>query len=86
MPRCAPDVVWHAQPGGVRLEAPARGLAVELGYPYAAVWDFVARGISEARRTVMIRHIGGFPDDLAAAAFVAHCLEDWQRRGLLLAD
>ena len=82
--RCAPDVVWSAEPDGIRLVSSTRPVTVKLSYPEAALWDFVVRGVNEARITVMIRHIGGMADDAAASTFVSRCLGEWQRQGLIV--
>jgi hypothetical protein len=82
--RCAPDVTWSAEPDGIRLVSSARSLIVKLGYPEAALWDFVARGVSEVRATNMIKYIGRFADEVAASTFVAQCLEEWRRQGLIM--
>lgn len=82
--RCAPDVVWTAEGDGIRLEASARALAVKLFYPEAAFWDFTVRGVSEARSRFMIMHIAGFTEEAAASTFIAQCLQDWQRQGLIV--
>jgi hypothetical protein len=43
----------------------------------------MARGVSETRATVMMKHIAGFPDDVAASRFIAECLQGWHKQGLI---
>ncbi|HEV3040912.1 MAG TPA: hypothetical protein VHA33_24305 [Candidatus Angelobacter sp.] len=81
--RCAPGVAWSAESDGIRLVAPDRSFTVRLAYPEAALWDFMARGVSETRATVMMKHIAGFPDDVAASRFIAECLQGWHKQGLI---
>jgi hypothetical protein len=82
--QCAPDVVWMSAPDGIRVEAVERGLSLTLGYPQAALWDFVVRGVGEVRAIGMMRHIGGFADESATFEFVARSVREWQQQGLIV--
>jgi hypothetical protein len=82
--QCAPDVVWVSTPGGIRVEAVERELSLTLGYPQAALWDFVVRGVSEGRTIGMMRHIGGFADESVTFDFVARSVREWQQQGLIV--
>lgn len=83
MYRPAPEVVWNSEPNGVRVTPPS-GDSVKLGYPDAALWDFMTRGIAEGRLILMLRHIGGFPDEAAVRTFVSSRLEEWRRLSLVV--
>lgn len=82
--QCAPDVVWVSAPDCIRVEAADRGLSLTLGYPQAALWDFVVRGVSEVRTIGMMRHIGGFADESVTLEFIARSVREWQQQGLIV--
>jgi hypothetical protein len=82
---CVPDVTWMVESDGVRVVTLAGGLRTRLEYPEAALWDFIVRGISAARTTAMMKHIGAFATDEDTQAFVADRLHAWQQRGLIAA-
>jgi hypothetical protein len=86
MLRCAPDVSWRAESDGIRVLAPDRALTLKLGYPEAALWDMITRGVAGQRAITMMLHIGGFGDEAAAAAFITSKVQEWQRLDLLVAE
>ncbi len=86
MLRCAPDISWQAESDGIRLLAADRARTLKLGYPEAALWEMSTRGVAGQRAITMMRHIGGFPDEAAASAFIAICMKEWHRLGLLVAE
>jgi hypothetical protein len=81
-PKPAAGVAWAVDAQGVRVTR-AGAVVATLTYPEAAVWDFVVRGINDARTRVMVRHIGGFATETEAAALVEICVERWRRDGLI---
>ena len=82
--QCAPDIVWVSARGVIRIEAVDRRLSLTIGYPQAALWDFVIRGVSEVRTIGMMRHIGGFADESVTFEFVARSVREWQQQGLIV--
>jgi hypothetical protein len=63
--RAAPQVSWAVEAGGVLLIDRATGAAVALGYPQAAVWDFLTRGESEERICAMLCAIASLQPEAA---------------------
>ncbi|MCG8461148.1 MAG: hypothetical protein MI919_33095 [Holophagales bacterium] len=86
MLRCAPDIAWQAESDGIRLVAADRARMLELAYPEAALWDLISRGVAGQRAITMMMHIGGFPDEAAASAFIARLVQEWQGLGLLVEE
>ena len=63
--RAAEHVRWTVEAGGVVLIDGATGVATTLGYPQAAIWDFLTRGEPEEKICAKLCAIASL--DLAAA-------------------
>jgi hypothetical protein len=82
--RIDPELSWAVEAGGVTVSRGLEGVQRTIGYPAAALWDFVARGYGFERCVRMVRHIGGFADEGAATEFVSQQLTAWLTTGLIV--
>ena len=80
--RCHPDVVWAVETGGLILIRRDTGKKLILGYPEAALWDFLSRGIPlqrVKRMMVAIAHI----EQKATHKLVNETIGVWTQEGWL---
>jgi hypothetical protein len=79
--RPAPGVRWAVEEDGILLDDGA-GCIAKVGYPDAAVWDFMVRGYRYGQLVELMTHIAGL-DEAAAGELVGECLERWAEGGVL---
>jgi hypothetical protein len=80
--RVAEKVRWAVEAGGVVIINGATGAVTTLGYPQAAIWDFLTRGESRDRICAKLCPIASL--DLAAAhALVLETVAALREAGLL---
>lgn len=80
--RAAPQVRWAVEAGGVVLIDCATGGATTLGYPQAAIWDFLTRGESSERIAAKLGAIASL-DAAAAQALVLETVAALREAGYL---
>ena len=80
--RAAEQVRWAVEPGGVTLIDGTTGAATILGYPQAAIWDFLVRGESAEQMSAKLCAIASL-DAAAAQVLVRETVAAWRQAGLL---
>jgi len=78
------QVRWAVQINGILLQNSDTGVCCLLKYPAAAAWDFFVRAYSISQMAPMLKHIGGFADDEAAALFATTQLQAWADAGYIV--
>jgi hypothetical protein len=82
--RPSPDLGWMPGTSGLLLVHSGGGTCHRLEYPEAAIWDFFTRGYNLSRVAALLRYIGGFADESAAARYASERLWDWRRQGWII--
>lgn len=80
--RPAVGLAWSVETAGLRL-ADGNGAVFDLGYPEAAVWELLARGLDMAKVVDLARWIAG-DAPAAAPARVEACIDRWCRAGWIV--
>lgn len=80
--RIAEQVRWAVEAGGVVLIDCATGAATTLGYPQAAIWDFLTRGESGERICAKLCAIASL-DPEAAQVLVRETVAALREEGFL---
>jgi hypothetical protein len=80
--RAAEHVRWAVETGGVVLIDSATGAATTLGYPQAAIWDFLTRGESDEEICAKLCAIASL-DPAAARALVLDTVAALRDAGLV---
>ncbi len=80
--RAAEQVRWAVEAGGVVLIDGATGAATTLGYPQAAIWDFLTRGESSERIAAKMGAIASL-DPAGAQALVEETIAALREAGFL---
>jgi hypothetical protein len=80
--RAAEHVRWTVEAGGVVLIDGATGVATTLGYPQAAIWDFLTRGEPEEKICAKLCAIASL-DPAAAQALVMETVAALRDAGLV---
>ncbi len=76
--RVARQVRWAVEATGVTLVNDATGAAVALGYPEAAIWDFVARGEALVSIVEKVAAIASLSRDAARMRIFEAVAEWWE--------
>ena len=82
--RVADGVKWAVEAGGVVLIDCSTGADKTLGYPEAAIWDFLTRGESSAAIAAKVCAIASL-DQAASQALVAETVAALREAGFLAA-
>jgi hypothetical protein len=77
----APGVHWVVNRFSLAI-TDARGEALTLDYPEAAIWDLFSRSYSYGKVVSMTAYIASLTPEMAAAV-VRRSVDDWVARGLL---
>ena len=80
--RVAEQASWAVEACGVVVVNRATGVTTTLGYPRAAIWDFIARGQSGARIRAMLCAVASC-DPPAARALLLETVAALREAGLL---
>ena len=80
--RVADGVKWAVEAGGVVLIDCATGAGTTLGYPQAAIWDFLTRGESIVSIAAKVCAIASL-DQAASEALVAETVAALREAGFL---
>ena len=80
--RTADHVKWAVEAAGVVLIDRATGAATTLGYPQAAIWDFLTRGESSERIALKMCTIASLTPE-AAQALVLETVAALRQAGFL---
>jgi hypothetical protein len=80
--RAGQHVRWAVEAGGVVLIDGVTGAATTLGYPQAAIWDFLTRGESGERMCAKLCAIASL-DPAAAQALVRETVAALRDAGLV---
>ena len=80
--QAAEHVSWTVEAGGVVLIDCATGAATTLGYPQAAIWDFLTRGEPEEKICAKLCAIASL-DPAAAQALARETMAALREAGLV---
>ena len=80
--RVAEHVRWAVEAAGVMLINDATGASLSLGYPQAAIWDFLARGESRERMVAKLCAIAAL-EPAAAQALAVETIAAWWEAGFV---
>lgn len=81
--RVAAGVRWAVEAGGVALVNDSTGTGATLGYPQAAIWDFLTRGEPGERIAARLCVVASL-DMAAAQALVLETVAAWEQAGFLV--
>jgi hypothetical protein len=81
--RCHPDLAWSVENNTTILIRRDTGATSTLGYPEAALWDFLSRGIPLQRIVPLIAAIAGM-EKSSAHAWMAGAIDEWTAAGWLI--
>jgi hypothetical protein len=82
--RLAAGIQWAVESDGV-LVTNGTGMAHRIGYPEAAVWDWMTRGYPLEKVLVLIGYVASL-EPSGARELVAEALCTWDRMGLLTTE
>jgi hypothetical protein len=80
--RVAEQVRWAVEAAGVVLIHSATGETITVGYPRAAIWDFLTRGEDCERMAAKLCAIASLQPE-AARKLVFETVAQWREAGLL---
>ncbi len=80
--QCHPGTKWVVETRGTALLRTDTGASAELGYPDAALWDFVVRNVEYPRMVAMIAALAHC-DSASASAWIEGRFRQWTDDGWL---
>jgi hypothetical protein len=78
--RLADATIWMVEGSGVAVVNLDSGLAAQIGYPQAAVWDLFCRHSTELVEKIAL--VAGVPEN-EAERMIADAAERWSADGLI---
>lgn len=82
--RAAAGVAWSVETRGIIVRAPGRPIH-RIGYPQAAVWDWMTRGYHHDKIVSLLCPVAGI-DPVTARRVIADAIDAWTAASLLICE